>query len=160
MDKIGTCLWFDGQAEEAVEFYKSVFDGLTVGRTLRWPEGHPEAGAVLTVEFEMGGRSFMALNGGPQYKFTEAVSFVVDCEDQKEVDLYWDKLLAGGGAPSMCGWLKDRFGVSWQVTPKGLVDLLTDPDPGRAQRAMAEMMKQVKLDIDAVRKAADGATKG
>ncbi len=156
MQKVTTCLWFDGQAEAAVEFYKSVFKSVRIGRVMRWPEGSPDAGKVLEMEFDLEGRSFQALNGGPQFKFNEAISLVVHCKDQKEVDYYWDALLAGGGEPSMCGWLKDRFGLSWQVVPDGLVELLSGPDQAKAGRAMQTMMGQRKLDIDAIRKAAAG----
>jgi predicted 3-demethylubiquinone-9 3-methyltransferase (glyoxalase superfamily) len=156
MQKISTCLWFDGRAEEAVEFYKSVFKSVKVGRVLRWPEGSPNAGQVLTIDLEMEGREIMFLNGGPQFTFSEAISLVLNCKDQKDLDHYWDALLADGGTPSMCGWLKDKFGLSWQVVPEGLVDMFLDPDKAKAGRAMAAMMTQQKLDIEAVRKAAAG----
>lgn len=156
MEKITTCLWFDGRAEQAVAFYKSVFKDVKVGRVMRWPEGSPNAGEVLTVEFEIEGRKFTGLNGGPQFKFTEAVSLMVRCKDQKEVDYYWDALLADGGEPSQCGWLKDKFGLSWQVVPDGLIEAMTHPDKAKAARAMQTMMGQRKLDIDAIRAAMAG----
>jgi predicted 3-demethylubiquinone-9 3-methyltransferase (glyoxalase superfamily) len=123
---------------------------------MRWPEGTPNAGEVLTVEFEIEGRMFTGLNGGPQFKFNEAISLMVHCKDQKEVDATWDALLADGGEPSMCGWLKDKFGVSWQVIPDGLLEAMTNPDKAKAGRAMQVMMTQRKLDIDAIRQAMAG----
>jgi predicted 3-demethylubiquinone-9 3-methyltransferase (glyoxalase superfamily) len=156
MERITACLWFDGQAEEAVDFYKSVFKSVKVGRVMRWPEGTPNAGQVLTVEFEIEGRTFMGLNGGPQFKFNEAISLVVHCKNQKEVDYYWDALRADGGELSMCGWLKDKFGLSWRVIPDGMIEAMTDPDKAKAARAMQTMMGQQKLDIDAIRKAMAG----
>ena len=154
MDKISPCLWFDGNAEEAMNFYLSVFKDAKVTDVLRWGEGGmAPAGSVLTCTFELHGQTFTALNGGPHFKFTPAISFFVNCEDQREVDELWDKLLAGGGEPSQCGWLADRFGVSWQVVPRQLPEMLRDPDPARAQRVMQAMMKMVKLDVARLRQA-------
>ncbi|MDI2032920.1 VOC family protein [Paenarthrobacter nitroguajacolicus] len=150
MQKISTCLWFDGQAAEAAEFYTSTFDNASLGGSMPGPDGSP-----LTVEFELEGRQFMALNGGPAFKFNEAVSLVVNCESQEEVDRYWDALLVGG-EESMCGWLKDKFGLSWQVIPKGFTQILSGPDPDGSRRAMEAMMKMRKLDIVALQKAYDG----
>jgi predicted 3-demethylubiquinone-9 3-methyltransferase (glyoxalase superfamily) len=155
--KISPCLWFDSQAEEAAKFYTSIFPKSKILRTVRNPEGaRGPAGAVLTVEFELDGQRFTGLNGGPDFQFTEAISFVVHCETQKEVDSYWDALLAGG-TPSQCGWLKDQYGVSWQIVPTVLPELLGDPDPRKAQRVMEAMLKMIKLDIEALKKAHDTA---
>ncbi|MBS1603116.1 MAG: VOC family protein [Bacteroidetes bacterium] len=140
MQKIHPMLWFDNQAEEAANFYVSVFRNSKVNAIAR------NNGSVLTVGFSLDGADFTALNGGPLFKFTEAVSFVIDCKDQEEVDYYWDKLLAGG-TPSQCGWLKDRYGLSWQVVPKRLIELLQDKDKARAARVMQAMMKMVKIDV-------------
>ena len=154
MQKINTFLWFDGQAEQAVAFYLSVFPQAKSGKVMRWGDTGPgPKGSVLTASFELMGQEFTALNGGPQYKFTPAVSFMIPCETQQEVDGYWDKLLAGGGQPSACGWLTDRFGVSWQVTPVGLQEMLTDKDPAKANRVMEAMMKMVKLDLAELKRA-------
>ncbi|HSA50056.1 MAG TPA: VOC family protein [Yinghuangia sp.] len=148
-----TCLWFDGQAQEAAEFYVSVFKGGKIGRITHYTDSGPgEPGAVLTVEFEINGQKFMGLNGGPEFKFTEAISFVVDCEDQAEVDHYW-AVLSEGGLEQPCGWVKDKYGVSWQVTPVKLMELITDPDPEKARRATDAMMKMSKIDLAAVEKA-------
>jgi predicted 3-demethylubiquinone-9 3-methyltransferase (glyoxalase superfamily) len=149
-------LWFDSQAEQAAEFYVSVFENSRVLKVLRYTEAGPgEPGAVVTVEFELDGQRFVGINGGPRFPFTEAVSFQVECADQAEVDHYWARL-SDGGQQVQCGWLKDRFGLSWQVVPAGLADLLGDPDPDRARRATEAMLSMVKIDIDAVRRAADG----
>jgi predicted 3-demethylubiquinone-9 3-methyltransferase (glyoxalase superfamily) len=149
-------LWFDGQAKEAAELYVSLFPNSRVLGTTPAPEGTPDAsaGGVLTVEFELDGTRFTGLNGGPHFQFTEAVSFVIDCADQAEVDHYWDALV-DGGEESQCGWLKDRFGLSWQVVPKQLMELLSDPDPGRSGRAMQAMLQMRKLDVAALQAAAD-----
>jgi len=156
-DKITPFLWFDSQAEEAVRFYCSIFRKSKVGRIARYPEGGPgPAGSVMTVEFKLEGRDYVALNGGPHFKFTEAVSLVVNCKDQKEIDYYWDKLLEGGGKPSQCGWLKDKFGFSWQVTPSEWSKLYTTKDKARAQRVFTAMMGMVKMDIAALKGAARG----
>ena len=148
-------LWFDTQAEQAAEFYVSVYSRIL--SVARYPEGAPgPTGQVMTVDFELDGQRFTGINGGPQFSFDEAVSFLVPCADQDEVDRYWDLLTADGGEESMCGWCKDRFGVSWQVVPDGMEELFTDPDPARAQRAMQAMLGMRKLDVAALRAAADG----
>lgn len=154
--KIIPNLWFDAQAEQAADFYTSVFEDSRILSTTRYPEGSPgEPGSVMTVEFELRGQRFVGINGGPMFPFTEAVSFQVDCEDQVEVDYFWGRL-SEGGQEGQCGWLKDRFGLSWQVVPKGMDAVFGDPDAARAQRAMAAMMGMGKLDIAALREAADG----
>ncbi|MEU6315434.1 VOC family protein [Streptomyces sp. NPDC047014] len=150
-----TCLWFDGKAEEAADYYLSVFKDGRLGRVSRFNEAHPgEAGAVMAVEFEINGQRFMGLNGGPQFTFSEAISFQIDCADEAEADYYWDTL-TDGSQEGVCGWVKDRFGVSWQVIPPGTIELITDPDPGRAARATTAMMKMKKLDVAEMRRAAD-----
>ena len=158
MAKITTCLWFDGNAEEAANFYISLLPDSRIRSVQLSPADNPSTpeGAVLVVEFTLAGQDFMGLNGGPQFKFSEAVSFIIDCEDQAEVDRLWDALTADGGKPVQCGWLQDRFGLSWQITPRELPKLLADPDPDRARRAMQAMMGMVKIDVAALRKAADG----
>ncbi|WP_427131499.1 VOC family protein [Pseudarthrobacter sp. S9] len=156
-EKITTCLWFDTQAEEAAEFYVSVFDGAKVLNVARYGEGGPgPVGQAITVQFEIEGRTFTALNGGPAFTFTEAVSFVIDCASQEEVDRYWSALTYGG-SESQCGWLKDRYGVSWQVVPSVLGQLIGGPDPEGAQRAMQAMLGMQKLDIAALQQAYDGS---
>ena len=153
MQKIAPCLWFDGKAEEAVHFYTSIFRNSKVGDVTRYTEAGPgEKGSVLAVTFEIEGREFMGLNGGPNFKFSPAISFSVKCETQEEVDYYWGKLLAGG-QPQQCGWLTDKFGVSWQIVPTVLVEMLKDKDAGKANRVMQVMLKMVKLDIRALRQA-------
>ena len=158
MQKITPFLWFDDQAEEAVKFYTSVFKNSKIGRILRYSEeaakasGRP-AGSVLTVEFEMEGQKFIALNGGPLFKFNESISFVVNCETQKEVDYFWEKLTADGGQESQCGWLKDKFGVSWQVTPSVLIDMLHDKDSEKSERVMHAMLQMKKIDINKLKEA-------
>jgi len=154
---ITPCLWFDTDGEEAARFYVSIFPDSEITNVSRYGEGGPRpAGTVLTVEFLLDGHPFTALNGGPEFTFDEAISFMIPCTDQTEVDYYWDRLTEGG-EEGPCGWLKDKFGVSWQVVPEALVELLTDPDPGRAQRAMKAMMGMKKLDVAALREAADAA---
>ena len=156
IQKIIPNLWFDTQAEEAVAFYLSVFKDSRVLATARYTEAGPgEPGSVMTVEFELAGQRFVAINGGPLFAFDEAVSFQVDCADQAEVDYYWERL-TDGGEESQCGWCKDRFGLSWQVVPQGMQELFDDPDPSRAQRAMQAMLGMRKLDVAALRAAADG----
>lgn len=157
-DKLRANLWFDGNAEEAAKFYASVFPDSRVDKVTRAASDTPSgpAGMVLVVEFTVLGRNLVAINGGPQFPFTEAVSFSVDCEDQAEVDRYWNALTADGGKPVQCGWLRDKFGLSWQIVPKQLQQLLGDPDPARAKRAMDAMLGMVKLDIAALEAAADG----
>jgi predicted 3-demethylubiquinone-9 3-methyltransferase (glyoxalase superfamily) len=156
--KITPNLWFDSEAEEAADFYISVFgNDSRIVSVARYPEGSPgqaQAGSVMTVEFELDGQRFVGINGGPHFKFSEAVSFQIDCETQDDVDYFWEKLTEGG-EESQCGWLKDRFGLSWQVVPTGMAEIFDDEDPARAQRAMQAMLKMRKLDIAELRKAAD-----
>ncbi|MGA8114124.1 MAG: VOC family protein [Actinocatenispora sp.] len=155
-NKLTTCLWFDTEAEEAAQFYTSIFPNSRILDTARYTEAGPRpAGSVLTVTFELDGSRFVGLNGGPEFTFSEAVSFQIDCADQDEVDSYWEKLSAGG-QEGPCGWLKDKFGVSWQVVPSELIALTTDSDPERARRATEAMYKMGKIDIAALRRAADG----
>ena len=150
-------LWFDTEAEEAAEFYVSVFENSRVLNVMRYTEAGPRpAGTVMTVEFELDGQRFVAINGGPEFTFDEAVSFEIVCETQDEIDYYWERLTADGGEESMCGWLRDRFGLSWQVVPTGIAELFADPDPTRAERAMRAMLGMRKLDLAALRAAADG----
>ncbi len=156
--KIVPNLWFDTEAEEAAEFYVSVFDNSRIVNVTHYTEAGPRpAGTVMTVEFELDGQRFVGIDGGPEFKFDEAVSFAIECETQEEVDYYWDKLLEGG-EESQCGWLKDRFGLSWQVVPTGMEELFADPDPKRAERAMRAMLGMRKLEIAALQRAADGDT--
>jgi predicted 3-demethylubiquinone-9 3-methyltransferase (glyoxalase superfamily) len=158
MQKITPFLWFNDQAEEAANFYTSLFKDSKMGKIARYPEGSPgPAGKVMTVEFELFGQKFLALNGGPQFKFTEAISFVVSCESQEELDKYWDALLEGGSAQA-CGWLKDRFGLSWQITPAIMGELMSGKDKEKSQRVMQAMMKMVKLDIATLKRAYEGAS--
>ena len=152
MQKITPFLWFDDQAEQAAKFYTSIFKNSKVGRILRYDENAAKAagrplGSVLTIEFEIEGQKFVALNGGPQFKFNESVSFVVNCETQDEVDYFWTKLTADGGEQSACGWLKDKFGLSWQITPTVLIDMLHDKDADRAESVMKAMLEMQKIDI-------------
>ncbi len=148
--------WFDTEAEEAAGFYTSIFKSSRIVTITHYPEDAPrEAGMVMTVEFELDGQRFVAINGGPQFAFGEAISLQIDCEDQNEVDYYWEKL-TDGGEEGQCGWLKDRYGVSWQVVPSGMDEVFADPDPQRAQRAMQAMLGMRKLDAAALRRAADG----
>jgi predicted 3-demethylubiquinone-9 3-methyltransferase (glyoxalase superfamily) len=158
MAKITPCLWFDGVAEEAAGFYVSLLPDSRIDKVMRSPADNPStpAGAVLTVEFTLAGQSFLGLNGGPQFPFTEAVSFSIDCEDQAEVDRLWDALTADGGKPVQCGWLKDRFGLSWQIVPRALPRLLSGPDKEGAKRAMEAMMEMVKLDVAELERAYRG----
>ena len=160
--RIAPCLWFDTQAEEAATFYTSIFKNSRIVSMSRYGEAGREvhkmpAGTVLTVAFELDGQAFTALNGGPVFKFNEAVSFQVSCETQEEVDYYWERLSAGGDdRAQQCGWLKDRYGVSWQVVPTVLVAMIQDPDPARAGRAMTAMLKMKKLDIETLKRAVAG----
>ncbi|MFF5184646.1 VOC family protein [Streptomyces sp. NPDC000345] len=157
-DGFTTCLWFDGQAEEAAHHYVSIFKNSSVGRVARYTEAGPgPAGSVVTVEFTANGQKFVALNGGPEFTFSEAISFQIDCADQEEVDYYWGKLTEGGGEPGPCGWLKDKYGVSWQVVPRVLLEMVTGADQEKAARATKAMLSMGKLDIAALRKAYDGA---
>ena len=156
-EKIIPSLWFDTEAEEAADFYATVFPNSRVVMKTHYPEDAPrESGIVMTVEFELDGQRFVGINGGPQFSFDEAVSFQVTCESQEELDNYWERL-SEGGQEGPCGWLKDRFGLSWQVVPKGMDEVFADPDPERARRAMQAMLKMGKIDIAALRRAADGA---
>jgi predicted 3-demethylubiquinone-9 3-methyltransferase (glyoxalase superfamily) len=149
-------LWFDTNAEEAATFYVSVFENSRVTNITHYTEAGPrEAGMVLTVEFELNGQRFVGINGGPHFTFDEAISFEIDCETQEELDYYWERL-SDGGEEGQCGWLKDRFGVSWQVVPAGMAELFADPDRQRAARAMEAMLKMRKLDLAALQAAADG----
>jgi predicted 3-demethylubiquinone-9 3-methyltransferase (glyoxalase superfamily) len=153
--KIVPNLWFDTEAEEAAQFYTSVFKNSRIVNVTHYTEGAPrEAGMVMSVEFELDGQRFVGINGGPEFTFDEAVSFAITCEDQGEIDYYWERLTEGG-EESVCGWLKDKFGLSWQVVPEGMDELFNDPDPKRAERAMKAMLGMVKLDIAALRAAAD-----
>ncbi len=160
--KINPCLWFDTEAEDAARFYTSVFKDAKITAISHFPavgqevHGKP-AGSVLTVEFELNGQSFTALNGGPQFKLSEAVSFQVDCADQEELDYYWEKL-GEGGDPScqQCGWLKDKFGLSWQIVPEMMAEMMTHPDKAKMTRAFGAMMEMKKLDIAALQRAFDG----
>ncbi len=155
-DGFTTCLWFDGQAEEAADHYLSIFKDSRLGRIGRYTEAGPgPAGTVLAVEFELNGQKFVALNGGPQFTFNEAVSFQIHCRDQAEIDYYWSRL-SEGGTEVACGWLKDRYGVSWQVVPAGLVDMIGDPDPEKAKRTTEAMLSMTKFDIAALRRAYEG----
>lgn len=151
MQKISPFLWFDGKAEEAAKFYTGIFGNSRITNVIPGP-----GGTVMGVSFELEGQEFMGLNGGPMFQFTPAVSFFIKCETQEEIDNYWRRLTEGGGEPQPCGWLRDRFGLSWQVVPNALATLLQDKDPARAQRTMEAMMKMSKLDIAALRKAYDG----
>jgi predicted 3-demethylubiquinone-9 3-methyltransferase (glyoxalase superfamily) len=153
---IAPCLWFDGTAEEAVNFYVSIFKDSKVVHVDHFTDNMPDpAGPVLFIEFEINGQPFQALNGGPEFQFSEAISFSIECADQEELDYYWDALLNDGGEPSQCGWLKDKFGVSWQVVPRVLNELLRDPDRKRAGQAMQQMLEMVKLDIAPLQAAFD-----
>lgn len=162
MQKITPCLWFDTQAEEAANFYTSIFKNSKIGKITRYgKEGYEihgrEAGTVMTVDFEIEGQKFTALNGGPVFKFNEAISFVVHCETQKEVDYYWEKLSAGGDEKAQqCGWLKDKYGVSWQIVPEVLSELVGDPNSERSQRAMKAMLQMKKIDIKTLKQAYEG----
>jgi predicted 3-demethylubiquinone-9 3-methyltransferase (glyoxalase superfamily) len=157
MRAITPFLWFDHQAEEAAQVYVAIFPDSRITEVVRHGEAGPgPAGSVMTVSFELKGQGFVAMNGGPLFQFNEAISFWIDCDSQAEVDFYWDRLLEGGGQPSRCGWLKDRFGVSWQVVPIQLIRLLKDPDPAKAARVMQAMLQMAKLDIAALEAAARG----
>jgi predicted 3-demethylubiquinone-9 3-methyltransferase (glyoxalase superfamily) len=149
MKKITPFLWFDSNAEEAMNFYVSVFKDSKIKEVSRYPENSPgPAGQVMVATFELFGQDFMALNGGPEFKFNESISFVVDCDGQEEVDYYWNKLTADGGEESQCGWLKDKFGLSWQIVPKQLNELMSNPDPAISQKAMQAMLQMKKIEID------------
>jgi predicted 3-demethylubiquinone-9 3-methyltransferase (glyoxalase superfamily) len=158
MKKVNAFLWFDWEAEEAAKFYVEIFKNSKIGRITRYPKeaaekiGRPP-GSVMTVEFKLDGVDIVALNGGPQFKFTEAVSLNVNCENQEEIDYFWEKLPADGGSTGPCGWLKDKFGLSWQVSPVILSDMLADPDAAKAERVMNAMMEMTKIDIAELKKA-------
>jgi predicted 3-demethylubiquinone-9 3-methyltransferase (glyoxalase superfamily) len=160
MQKITPFLWYDNQAEEAANFYASIFKNSGVGSITRYDDasskaaGRPE-GSAMTVDFQLEGQKFVALNGGPHFKFTEAVSFVVNCENQEEVDYFWEKLTADGGAESQCGWLKDKYGLSWQITPTVLPELLKQKDAAKAKRVMEAMLQMKKIDIATLKQAAE-----
>jgi len=156
MQKITPCLWFDDNAEEAVNFYTGIFKNSKIGKVSRYGEStHGEKGRVMTIAFELEGLSYLALNGGPHFKFSEAISLMVHCDTQQEIDSYWEKLLAGGGKESQCGWLKDKFGLSWQIVPSALPELISATVPERAERAMQALMKMVKIDIAALKRASE-----
>lgn len=159
MPRISPFLWFDTEAEEAANFYVSVFrKNSKIGRITHFGEAGPRpAGMVMVVEFELDGQQFQALNGGPEFKFTEAVSFAIACKDQEEVDYYWDALAKNGGQEIECGWVKDKYGLSWQVNPTILDDMLADPDPKKANAVMAAMLKMKKIEIDKLQQAYDAA---
>jgi len=155
MQKISPFLWFDSNAEEAANFYVSIFKDSKILKIARYGEAGPgPAGSVMVVNFQIEGQDFIALNGGPLFKFTEAISFVISCQTQEEVDRYWNKLTADGGQESQCGWLKDKYGLSWQVTPTILGELLADKDQKKAQRVMQAMLQMKKIDIAALKRAA------
>jgi predicted 3-demethylubiquinone-9 3-methyltransferase (glyoxalase superfamily) len=156
-NKITPFLWYDKEAEDAAKFYVSIFKNSKINQVARYPEGSPyEAGTVMTVAFELDGQHLTAINGGPHFKLDEAISFTVDCDGQAEVDYYWEGLLAGGGTPSQCGWLKDRYGLSWQVTPKQLIELTTSSDKAQNGRVFAAMMKMSKIIVADLERAAKG----
>jgi predicted 3-demethylubiquinone-9 3-methyltransferase (glyoxalase superfamily) len=156
LQKIVPNLWFDTQAEEAAGFYLSIFKDSRIVSVSRYTEAGPgPAGSAMVVEFELEGQRFTGINGGPQFTFSEAISLAISCETQDEVDYYWERLTEGG-QESQCGWLKDRYGLSWQVIPQGMEELFSDPDPERARRAMEAMFTMKKLDVAALRRAADG----
>jgi predicted 3-demethylubiquinone-9 3-methyltransferase (glyoxalase superfamily) len=159
MPPLYPCLWFDGKAEEAATFYTELLPDSHIDRLFRSPADTPSgpAGMVLVVDFTLAGQRFQGLNGGPDFRFNEAVSFVIECDDQAEVDRLWDALTANGGEPGPCGWLKDRFGLSWQIVPRELNELMEDPDPERARRATEAMLKMGKIEVEELRKAADAA---
>jgi len=155
MQKITPFLWFDDKAEEAMNFYVSIFKNSKRGRISRYGEAGPgPKGTVMVATFQLEGQEFIALNGGPQFKFTEAISFVVSCETQDEVDAFWEKL-SEGGAKGQCGWLKDKYGLSWQIVPTALGELMSDPDPEKSKRVMTAMLQMKKLDISGLKRAYD-----
>ena len=157
MQKITPFLWFDDQAEEAMNFYTSIFKNSKIGQVSRYGDAGPgPKGSVMVGTFTIEGQEFMALNGGPIYNFTPAMSFVVNCETQEEVDYYWDKLIAGGGKPNRCGWLTDKFGLSWQIVPTALAELMSSGDPEKSNRVMQALLKMDKLIIADLRKAYEG----
>jgi len=156
MQKITPFLWFDSNAEEALNFYTGIFENSKILSIARYSDAGPgPKGSVMTVEFELDGQPFIALNGGPQFKFTEAISFSVDCKTQKEVDEFWEKLSAGG-EQGPCGWLKDKYGLSWQISPSILGEMLSDPDPEKSKRVMEAMLKMKKIEIEGLKRAYAG----
>jgi predicted 3-demethylubiquinone-9 3-methyltransferase (glyoxalase superfamily) len=159
MARITPCLWYDGAAQEAAEFYVTLLEDSRVDRVIASPADTPSgpAGMPLLVEFTLAGMAFQALNGGPDFRFNEAISFVIETADQAETDRLWDALIADGGEPGPCGWLKDRWGVSWQISPRRLNELMVDPDPERARRAMESMLTMGRIDIAEIERAADAA---
>jgi predicted 3-demethylubiquinone-9 3-methyltransferase (glyoxalase superfamily) len=158
MQKITPCLWFDTEGEEAAQFYTSIFPNSRIVEVTRYGSAGPRAeGTVMTVDFELDGQRFIALNGGPGFKFNEAISLEVECETQDEVDSFWRALTEGGGEEGPCGWLKDKYGVSWQIVPRVLTELISDPDEEKAQRVMAAMLKMRKIEIDELEQAAAAA---
>ncbi|HYO07346.1 MAG TPA: VOC family protein [Tepidisphaeraceae bacterium] len=162
MNKIAPCLWFDSQAEEAATFYTSIFPNSRIGKVSRYGDAAAQAagrpkGSALTVVFELDGQSFTALNGGPMFRFNEAISLQVNVESQDELDHYWDKLSAGGDPKAQrCGWLKDKFGLSWQIVPTQIARMMTDPDPARSNRVMQALLQMTKLDLRALQQAYEG----
>ena len=158
MQKIHSCLWFNENAEEAVKFYLDIFKNSKITSITRYTDAGPgPSGSIMAIAFQLEGQQFLALNGGPSYTFTPAISFVVDCDTQDEIDHYWERLSADGGMKVQCGWLQDKFGISWQVVPPVLSELLADSDPAKVQRVMQSMLKMVKLDIVALKEAANAA---
>ena len=155
--RIISSLWFDTEAEEAAAFYVSVFKNSRIVSVSPYTEAGPRpAGTVLAVEFELDGQRFVGINGGPEFTFDEAVSFQIECEDQAEIDYYWDALTSGGGEEVQCGWLKDKFGLSWQVVPSGMAELFNDPDPTKAERGSRAIYTMKKIDLEALRRAVEG----
>jgi predicted 3-demethylubiquinone-9 3-methyltransferase (glyoxalase superfamily) len=154
--KITPFLWFDNNAEEAVNLYTTIFKDSKIGKVSRYGDAGPgPKGQVMVMQFTIEGQEFSALNGGPHFKFTEAVSFMVNCETQAEVDYFWDKLISNGGKPSQCGWLKDKFGLSWQIIPSALGKLMSDPDPAKSGRVMQAMLKMTKIEVAELQRAYD-----
>ncbi|MBT2668016.1 VOC family protein [Bacillus sp. ISL-4] len=160
IQKITTNLWFDNQAEEAAKFYTSIFENSKIGRITRYGRNQihgKQEGSVMTVEFELEGQAFVALNGGPQFKFTEAISFIINCEDQEDVDYYWEKLSEGGDEKAqVCGWLKDRFGVSWQIVPAELTEMVNDANPEKSEMVMKALLQMKKIDIKTLKQVYKG----
>ncbi|WP_027501959.1 VOC family protein [Rhodococcus sp. UNC363MFTsu5.1] len=155
--QINPSLWFDDQAEEAAKYYVSIFKNSKILTVSRYPAGAPgPEGSVMTVDFELNGQQFNAINGGPQFTFTEAISLLVNCDSQEEVDEYWDKLTSDGGQEVQCGWLKDKYGLSWQIVPPGFEEMMVAGDPEKAQRAMQAMLQMKKLDVNELRRAYEG----
>ena len=155
MSELTTCLWFDTQGEDAARFYVDLFPNSRLGSTVPYAQGE-RAGQPMTVDFELNGSKFVALNGGPDFTFSEAISFQIPCADQAEVDHYWNALIAGGGEEGPCGWLRDRYGLSWQIVPRALTELLSDPDRAKSQRVMAAMLEMGKIDVAELERAYSG----